>query len=106
MPVETAPNCYFQLEDYELEWNFHERFDLIHACALGCLVKDWPYLFEQSFRWECVFGVFCFVPNLLFQVSRSWRMVRDLGGGMVLLAIQQSVSTATNFEECCREIWS
>ncbi|KAE8155233.1 putative methyltransferase [Aspergillus avenaceus] len=47
-PSWVPPNCVFEIDDFELEWNFTEPFDFIHARGIEGSVKDFPQLFRQA----------------------------------------------------------
>lgn len=42
------PNCRFEIDDFELQWNFSYRFDLIHMRGIEGSVKDFDQLFKQA----------------------------------------------------------
>ncbi|GAD92425.1 TAM domain methyltransferase, putative [Paecilomyces variotii No. 5] len=83
-PSWVPPNCRFIIDDFELEWNFSQPFDFIHARSIEGSVKDYQRLFSQAHRnlkpggWfevaDATVGVFCDdesverAPNLL-----EWR---------------------------------
>ncbi|KAF2127454.1 S-adenosyl-L-methionine-dependent methyltransferase [Dothidotthia symphoricarpi CBS 119687] len=48
-PCSVPPNCEFLIDDFELDWIFHEEFDFIHTRALVAAVKDWNRFFSQAF---------------------------------------------------------
>lgn len=43
-----APNCYFEVDDFEAEWQFSRPFDFIHAGNLAGSVADIPRLLQQA----------------------------------------------------------
>lgn len=45
-------NCSFEIEDFEDEWNYSQRFDLIHArLMVSCFQSTGPKrLFEQALK--------------------------------------------------------
>ncbi|RJE21094.1 Methyltransferase [Aspergillus sclerotialis] len=47
-PRWVAPNCFFEVSDYESEWDFSKPFDFIHARCLGGAVKDFPRLIQRA----------------------------------------------------------
>lgn len=52
-PIQSTwvpPNCYFEVDDYESEWDFSRPFDFIHARTLYGSVRDFPQLFERSLQ--------------------------------------------------------
>ncbi|KAH8429749.1 class I SAM-dependent methyltransferase [Aspergillus melleus] len=48
-PSWVPPNCVFEIDDFELEWNFSQSFDYIHARAIEGCVHDFPRLFQQAY---------------------------------------------------------
>ncbi|KAL4955915.1 S-adenosyl-L-methionine-dependent methyltransferase [Aspergillus filifer] len=47
-PTWVPPNCRFEIDDYELPWNFPHSFDYIHMRGIEGSVKDFHRLFEQA----------------------------------------------------------
>ncbi|KAE8367100.1 putative methyltransferase [Aspergillus caelatus] len=47
-PSWVPPNCVFEIDDFELPWNFTQPFDFIHARSVEGSVKDFPHLFRQA----------------------------------------------------------
>ncbi|KJK61582.1 Methyltransferase domain protein [Aspergillus parasiticus SU-1] len=47
-PSWIPPNCVFEIDDFELPWNFTQPFDFIHARSVEGSVKDFPHLFRQA----------------------------------------------------------
>ncbi|OJJ64179.1 hypothetical protein ASPSYDRAFT_84202 [Aspergillus sydowii CBS 593.65] len=47
-PKWIPPNCRFEIDDFELQWNFSYRFDLIHMRGIEGSVKDFDQLFKQA----------------------------------------------------------
>ncbi|KAL4804398.1 S-adenosyl-L-methionine-dependent methyltransferase [Aspergillus unguis] len=47
-PKWVPPNCKFEIDDFELPWNFSHPFDYIHARAMEGSVKDFNRLFKQA----------------------------------------------------------
>ncbi|KNG82938.1 putative SAM domain methyltransferase [Aspergillus nomiae NRRL 13137] len=47
-PSWVPPNCAFEIDDFELPWNFAQPFDFIHARSVEGSVKDFPHLFRQA----------------------------------------------------------
>jgi trans-aconitate methyltransferase len=68
-PRRVAPNCQFEIDDFELDWNFSYSFDFIHARNLEGSVRDHHKLFSQAFKnlngggWfeaaDATVGIFC-----------------------------------------------
>lgn len=46
-PGYVPPNCYFEVDDFESEWEFSHKFDFIHARNLAGSVRDWPALYQS-----------------------------------------------------------
>lgn len=44
------PNCIFEIDDFELDWNFSRPFDYIHARSIEGSVKDFRRLFRQAYN--------------------------------------------------------
>ncbi|RDW81498.1 class I SAM-dependent methyltransferase [Aspergillus mulundensis] len=47
-PTWVAPNCRFEIDDFELDWNFSHPFDYIHMRGIEGSVRDFPRLFKQA----------------------------------------------------------
>ncbi|KAL2822794.1 S-adenosyl-L-methionine-dependent methyltransferase [Aspergillus cavernicola] len=47
-PTWVPPNCRFEIDDFELRWNFSQSFDYIHMRAIEGSVKDFNRLFKQA----------------------------------------------------------
>jgi len=45
----VPPNVRFEVDDFEQDWVFREKFDLIHIRSLMGAVKDWPGLFRKMY---------------------------------------------------------
>ncbi|EFW22965.1 hypothetical protein D8B26_006514 [Coccidioides posadasii str. Silveira] len=45
----APPNVYFQIDDAEGKWTFHEPFDFIHVRGLSRAISNWPRLYQQAF---------------------------------------------------------
>ncbi|PLN75107.1 S-adenosyl-L-methionine-dependent methyltransferase [Aspergillus taichungensis] len=45
-----VPNIFFQLDDAQGEWTYHEPFDLIHLRGLSGAFADWQSVYQQAFR--------------------------------------------------------
>jgi SAM-dependent methyltransferase len=48
-PALVPPNCIFEVDDFNAEWTFDQKFDFIHARTLVGSSKDFPYLIQQAF---------------------------------------------------------
>lgn len=44
------PNCYFEVDDYESEWDFSRPFDFIHGRGLESTIKDNVEFFKRALR--------------------------------------------------------
>ncbi|RMJ28403.1 Methyltransferase [Aspergillus sp. HF37] len=49
-PQWVPPNCFFEVDDCESEWDFSKSFDFIHARALAGSVRDFPGLYERIMK--------------------------------------------------------
>lgn len=50
-PVSIGPpNVYFQIDDVENDWTYHDKFDFIHARGLAGAISNWPNLYCQAFK--------------------------------------------------------
>jgi SAM-dependent methyltransferase len=49
-PGFVPPNCFFEINDYESDWEYSKPFDLIHARSLGGSIRDFPQLLERSLQ--------------------------------------------------------
>ncbi|KAL2807746.1 S-adenosyl-L-methionine-dependent methyltransferase [Aspergillus granulosus] len=47
-PGWVPPNCRFEIEDFELPWNFSKPFNYIHMRAMEGSVRDFHTLFKQA----------------------------------------------------------
>lgn len=48
--MQVPPNLRFQVDDANEDWNFNERFDLVHTRGMnGFGVSSWPHFYEQAF---------------------------------------------------------
>lgn len=46
----TPPNCTFEVDDFEQDWVYRNKFDYIHARELGGCVADDGQLFRRAFE--------------------------------------------------------
>ncbi|KAL2001832.1 hypothetical protein VTN02DRAFT_1152 [Thermoascus thermophilus] len=44
------PNVFFQLDDAEDEWAYHEPFDLVHLRGLSGAFSDWGAIYRRAFH--------------------------------------------------------
>jgi len=51
-PSWVPPNARFELDDYNLEWQDANKYDLIHARELLGSVPDWPRFYSQCFKFD------------------------------------------------------
>lgn len=49
-PFWTPPNARFEMDDFNLRWEDHEKYDLIHGRELLGCVPDWKLFYENCFR--------------------------------------------------------
>ncbi|KAL5050641.1 hypothetical protein BDW71DRAFT_194399 [Aspergillus fruticulosus] len=47
-PRWLPPNCRFEIDDFELEWNYSHPFDYIHMRGIEGPVRDFHRLFKQA----------------------------------------------------------
>lgn len=48
----TPPNCYFEVDDCELDWQFKEAsFDFIHTRDCYLSIRNWPRLIGQAYEY-------------------------------------------------------
>ncbi|KAJ5710493.1 S-adenosyl-L-methionine-dependent methyltransferase [Penicillium malachiteum] len=47
-PSWTPGNVKFDVEDVNKEWNYADKFDLIHVQGMAGMIKDWAYLSGQA----------------------------------------------------------
>ncbi|KAH7399842.1 SAM dependent methyltransferase [Cadophora sp. MPI-SDFR-AT-0126] len=67
-PTWIPPNCRFELDDFNLEWQDHNKFDLIHARELLGAVPDWPKFYGECFKALKPGGwIDCSEPGLYFE---------------------------------------
>lgn len=43
----VPPNCFFEVDDFESEWDFSRPFDFIHGRYLSGAVRDIPLLLQR-----------------------------------------------------------
>ncbi|PVI04418.1 S-adenosyl-L-methionine-dependent methyltransferase [Periconia macrospinosa] len=48
-PTFVPPNCIFEIDDVEEEWQYRAPFDFVHGRDLMTAVRDWPRLISQSY---------------------------------------------------------
>lgn len=48
-PSMVPVNCKFEVDDFESEWNWPQKLDLVHGRMLDCCFTDGPRLFRQAF---------------------------------------------------------
>ncbi|RMJ22667.1 Methyltransferase [Aspergillus sp. HF37] len=46
----VPPNCYFEVDDFESEWNFSRPFDFIHGRSLAGSIRDPPKFLEEALK--------------------------------------------------------
>ncbi|EME84921.1 uncharacterized protein MYCFIDRAFT_88627 [Pseudocercospora fijiensis CIRAD86] len=49
-PQFVPPNCKFEIDDFNCEWTFQQKFDFIHARAMVGTTKDFPAMIRQAFK--------------------------------------------------------
>lgn len=48
-PAFVPPNCKFEVDDWESEWMFKQKFDVVHARAMVTSMADPPGLFKKVY---------------------------------------------------------
>ena len=48
-PTYAPPNCKWEVEDFENEWTFKQKFDFVHGRMLLTSVADFPRLMRQTY---------------------------------------------------------
>lgn len=43
----VPPNCYFEVDDFESDWDFSKPFDFVHGRYLATSIRDYPLLFKR-----------------------------------------------------------
>lgn len=46
----VPPNCFFEVDDFEADWEFRKPFDFIYGRCLGGSVRDFPRLFQRIYQ--------------------------------------------------------
>lgn len=82
----VPPNCSFEVDDYESEWDFSRPFDFIHGRYLSGAVRDVPLLFQRIMN------------NLK---PGGWVEMVDMSGDRIL-SDDDTVERATNLQEWIR----
>jgi trans-aconitate methyltransferase len=49
-PSWVPPNATFEVDDFNLDWENDEQYDLIHMRELLGSVKDWVQLFKKCYQ--------------------------------------------------------
>ncbi|QKX56299.1 uncharacterized protein TRUGW13939_03400 [Talaromyces rugulosus] len=49
-PSWVPPNLQFEVDDYEGEWSYSQKFDYIHGREMEGMVQDFDRLFQQSYK--------------------------------------------------------
>jgi hypothetical protein len=50
-PTWVPPNAHFEIDDYNLDWDDTNKYDLIHARELLGSVPDWPAFYAKCYRY-------------------------------------------------------
>ncbi|CAL3968540.1 unnamed protein product [Diplocarpon coronariae] len=67
-PSWLPPNCRFELDDFNQEWQDYSKYDLIHARELLGSVPDWPKFYSECFKALKPGGwIDCSEPGLYFE---------------------------------------
>lgn len=48
-PTLVPPNCKFEIDDFNTEWTFSQKFDFVHARAMVGSSHDFPAIIRQSY---------------------------------------------------------
>jgi trans-aconitate methyltransferase len=48
-PSWVPPNLRFEIDDCELDWTYHSKFDYIHIRGMSGSISDWPRLMKQAY---------------------------------------------------------
>jgi hypothetical protein len=49
-PTWTPPNAKFEMDDFNVDWNYTNKYDLIHERELLGSVTSWPKFYERAFK--------------------------------------------------------
>lgn len=49
-PSSVPPNCLFEIDDYNKEWEYKNKFDLIHTRELLGSVPNWVEFFRKALK--------------------------------------------------------
>lgn len=49
-PVWVPPNAYFEIDDFNLDWDDHNKYDLIHERELIGSIPDWNEFYVKCFK--------------------------------------------------------
>lgn len=50
-PDRMPPNCYFEVDDCELDWQYKKgSFDFIHTRDCYLSIRNWPRLIGQAYE--------------------------------------------------------
>jgi hypothetical protein len=51
----VPPNCQFELDNAQLEWTYTpNKFDFVHLRCLFGSIKDWPALYQEVYKYDCL----------------------------------------------------
>lgn len=50
MAYRVPPNLSFLIDDAEAEWQFHQKFDLVHGRMMTGSLKDWDRFYTQCYE--------------------------------------------------------
>ncbi|TVY34958.1 Secondary metabolism regulator [Lachnellula subtilissima] len=67
-PIWVPPNARFELDDYNLEWQDVNKYDLIHQRELLGSIPNWPKFYKECFKALKPGGwIDCSEPGLYFE---------------------------------------
>jgi SAM-dependent methyltransferase len=49
-PRKMSPNCFFEIDDAELEWERPFDHDLVHLRHMAGAFRDWPFIYSQVYK--------------------------------------------------------
>ena len=50
-PSWVPPNCQFEIDDFNKDWGYENKFDLVHTRELLGTIPNWVEFFKQAFRY-------------------------------------------------------
>ncbi|KAJ5738063.1 S-adenosyl-L-methionine-dependent methyltransferase [Penicillium malachiteum] len=80
-PSWTPENVKFDIDDVNEEWNYEEKFDLIHVQGMAGMIKDWAYLSGQAMKIQdsLEHAGFLDIQQKMFYVpTNTWPMDQEI----------------------------